>query len=496
MKLQNKLLRHVISAGVVVLTSSFLVYELIATHRDMSGYMRYIIEKGESTFLYDKYQNQLIISQFLRKLDTPPNQTEVEQVCNSVQHNGDVSGLNIAGYTYHQLHGTLSAAHADCGKWRGDIPALQAFDRAVAKNDSWQPEVPATLKSEKRFRYYIDLVNKYIYFYAPVRIKSNPIQNWNFLQDSKLGISQASLDGLEQGRSLISTVYVDAMTGKNILSFLTPVYFKDKLKGVVMVDVTAQEIEALLYTSDRPLVWRYLDITLKDSDTGALIEVHHSKTHLLNYAHYTHQVAENLRITLSLDVMYFLLSSWKLFLFYLLSTAALLHLVRVHFRLYNSVSKENISDTMTGLYNRKILTTMLESRLQRLTAQGVNVVTMALDCDGLKKINDTWGHNAGDEAIILLAQAISASIRSSDYGVRLGGDEFFLILIDYPESEAENIPARIRQYLTIHDHQQRVDFSWGAEHLAPEQSLSEAMKAADARLYMNKKQKKSPDIRR
>ena len=69
MKLQNKLLRHVISAGVVVLTSSFLVYELIATHRDMSGYMRYIIEK-ESTFLYDKYQNQLIISQFLRKLDT------------------------------------------------------------------------------------------------------------------------------------------------------------------------------------------------------------------------------------------------------------------------------------------------------------------------------------------------------------------------------------------------------------------------------------------
>ena len=105
----------------------------------------------------------------------------------------------------------------------------QAFDRAVAKNDSWQPEVPATLKSEKRFRYYIDLVNKYIYFYAPVRIKSNPIQNWNFLQDSKLGISQASLDGLEQGRSLISTVYVDAMTGKNILSFLTPVYFKDKL---------------------------------------------------------------------------------------------------------------------------------------------------------------------------------------------------------------------------------------------------------------------------
>lgn len=62
MKLQNKLLRYFISAGVVVLTSSFLVYELVASHRDMSEYMRYIIEKGESAFLYDKYQNQLVIS--------------------------------------------------------------------------------------------------------------------------------------------------------------------------------------------------------------------------------------------------------------------------------------------------------------------------------------------------------------------------------------------------------------------------------------------------
>ncbi|PLL87492.1 diguanylate cylase, partial [Klebsiella michiganensis] len=57
MKLQNKLLRYFISAGVVVLTSSFLVYELVASHRDMSEYMRYIVEKGESAFLYDKYQN-------------------------------------------------------------------------------------------------------------------------------------------------------------------------------------------------------------------------------------------------------------------------------------------------------------------------------------------------------------------------------------------------------------------------------------------------------
>lgn len=100
MKLQNKLLRHFISAGVVVLTSSFLVYELVASHRDMSEYMRYIVEKGESAFLYDKYQNQLVISQVSRKLDTHPAAEKARQACAGVQTNGNVYGLNIAGHTF------------------------------------------------------------------------------------------------------------------------------------------------------------------------------------------------------------------------------------------------------------------------------------------------------------------------------------------------------------------------------------------------------------
>ena len=112
MKLQNKLLRYFISAGVVVLTSSFLVYELVASHRDMSEYMRYIIEKGESAFLYDKYQNQLVISQVARKLDTHPTAEKAQQACASVENKGKVFGLNIAGHTFPGLHGTLSTTQA------------------------------------------------------------------------------------------------------------------------------------------------------------------------------------------------------------------------------------------------------------------------------------------------------------------------------------------------------------------------------------------------
>ncbi|MGL4718768.1 MAG: diguanylate cyclase domain-containing protein, partial [Kluyvera intermedia] len=276
-------------------------------------------------------------------------------------------------------------------------------------------------------------------------------------------------------------------TRKNILTFLTPVYQHEQLKGIVMVDLSRQDMRDIFYTHDRPLVWRYLDIMFTDSDTNAHIRVHRSAAHLLNYVQYTRPLAENMSVTLSLDVTYFLLSSWKLFLFYLVTTLALLHLVRTHFRLYRTVSKENISDALTGLYNRKILSQVQSMRLQRLTEQGAGIVVIALDCDKLKQINDTWGHDEGDRAIIMLAQAISASIRKSDYGVRLGGDEFCIILVDYEETEARIIPQRIKEQLALIDHDKRVSFSWGMYKMCAGDSLDEAMKIADERLYLDKK---------
>ncbi len=85
---------------------------------------------------------------------------------------------------------------------------------------------------------------------------------------------------------------------------------------------------------------------------------------------------------------------------------------------------------MTGLYNRKILTPELEQRLQKLVQSGSSVMFIAIDMDKLKQINDTLGHQEGDLAITLLAQAIKQSIRKSDYAIRLGGDEFCIILVD------------------------------------------------------------------
>ena len=74
---------------------------------------------------------------------------------------------------------------------------------------------------------------------------------------------------------------------------------------------------------------------------------------------------------------------------------------------------------------------------------------IAIDMDKLKQINDTLGHQEGDLAITLLAQAIKQSIRKSDYAIRLGGDEFCIILVDSTPQIAAQLPERIENVCNI-----------------------------------------------
>ncbi len=313
------------------------------------------------------------------------------------------------------------------------------------------------------------------------------MHHWSFLRKGTLGINRNDIDGQFTGRTVLSSIYQDDLTEKNVMSFLTPVYLHGKLKGIVMVDINQDNLKNIFYTQDRPLVWRYLDATLFDLNSEKKIIVHQSENNLFNYVNYVHDLPGGIRVTLSLDILYFIVSSWKLFAFYLLVTATLLNMVRMHFRLYHNVNRENISDAMTGLYNRKILTPQLEQRLQRLVNTGTSVTFIAIDLDRLKVINDTQGHQEGDRTITLLAKAIEASVRKTDYAIRLGGDEFCVILID-SVVPATTLPERIANKLRIIAPDKVISFSAGLYHMQPEDTIQDAYKASDEQLYLNKQQ--------
>ena len=190
-----------------------------------------------------------------------------------------------------------------------------------------------------------------------------------------------------------------------------------------------------------------------------------------------------------LDAIYVVILTFWLVLLYVLATVMLLRYARKQFIRQKLLSRDNITDVLTGLYNRKVITPELNQKIQLLVERNIPVTVIAIDSDGLKRINDTLGHHMGDKAIQSLGLALAQSIRKSDYGIRLGGDEFCLILIDNNIDRSRDMIARIQGYLQTIDTEKMVAFSWGSYQMREGDTLEEAMLKADALLYQHKRAK-------
>lgn len=106
-------------------------------------------------------------------------------------------------------------------------------------------------------------------------------------------------------------------------------------------------------------------------------------------------------------------------------------------------------DELTSLPNRRTFNEVLSREVARCHRSRRPLSLLLLDLDGLKEINDSDGHLAGDEAIQAVARAAIASLRSSDVVARIGGDEFAVVLPETTVSQAAVITARIRRKLAM-----------------------------------------------
>jgi diguanylate cyclase (GGDEF)-like protein len=116
-------------------------------------------------------------------------------------------------------------------------------------------------------------------------------------------------------------------------------------------------------------------------------------------------------------------------------------------RLHEQVQQQAIADPLTGLYNHRHLYERLEQEMARAKRSHRPVAVLMLDIDNLKLINDTYGHQVGDEALKLLASVLQSSCRAEDIVGRYGGDEFMVILPEANTAEAERIGERIQANL-------------------------------------------------
>jgi diguanylate cyclase (GGDEF)-like protein len=162
-------------------------------------------------------------------------------------------------------------------------------------------------------------------------------------------------------------------------------------------------------------------------------------------------------------------------------------------RLHEQVQQQAIADPLTGLYNHRHLYERLEQEMARAKRSRRPVAVLMLDIDNLKLINDTNGHQVGDEALKLLASVLQSSCRTEDIVGRYGGDEFMVILPGADTAEAERVGERIQASLSARSLEERktvrvpVRLSMGVACFPSDATvMHELVDAADRALYRSK----------
>lgn len=114
-------------------------------------------------------------------------------------------------------------------------------------------------------------------------------------------------------------------------------------------------------------------------------------------------------------------------------------------RLTCALQESSVRDQMTGLYNRRFLEEYVETLVAHVTRKESVVALLMCDLDFFKKVNDEFGHDAGDAVLIATAKEIFAGARTSDLTIRFGGEEFLVVVHDAKEGDAEIVAERIRK---------------------------------------------------
>lgn len=158
--------------------------------------------------------------------------------------------------------------------------------------------------------------------------------------------------------------------------------------------------------------------------------------------------------------------------------------------LYQSemLERRSATDALTGLYNRRAFDEIFVNQFA-----GIEKMLLILDLDHFKRINDTWGHNVGDEVLVKLARLLGQSIRGQDVAFRWGGEEFVILLKGVTERRGTLIATRIKELVESYDFgiESPLTISIGALHIGKGTStelLDNYLRRADRALYKAKEE--------
>jgi diguanylate cyclase (GGDEF)-like protein len=162
-------------------------------------------------------------------------------------------------------------------------------------------------------------------------------------------------------------------------------------------------------------------------------------------------------------------------------------------RLFGQIQTLAIIDDLTGLYNRRGFFTLAEQQVKLASRLGHSILLVFMDMDRLKQINDDFGHQQGDLALVDLARLLRQSFRNSDIIARIGGDEFVVLAINANGSDATVLIDRLRKRMSDLNNSAanpyHISVSIGTSAWLPGGpiNLDELLARADSQMYKNKR---------
>lgn len=309
-------------------------------------------------------------------------------------------------------------------------------------------------------------------------------------------------------RTVFSDLFEDSAAPGQIVSISTPVYYENKFRGVVTLDVALDYLNNVL-RSNVSSAHDNLSLITKDGQvvtTNNLqlperidfkitnetpfnqlvshLDFYYILSHAINDKFYVvYQLSPTDLRRLIFENIYDLIAISLLLLIVLLMLAKML-------TLYRKTKKLAEFDGLSNLYNRMTLEHLSEQVLEDSLNRGQPVCIIMADIDFFKKINDEYGHHVGDKGIIHVANIIKDIVRKTDLAGRYGGEEFVITVPNCNIEKATEFAERIRTEVensTFHKNK-NIKLSLGIAETSPTKMLSfkELCKKADLALYKAK----------
>ena len=343
--------------------------------------------------------------------------------------------------------------------------------------------------------YYISNVLKY--FYLSSKIDTTKFKTTKAFFSTQLYHKHRSdsKSKISQHKGFYYTApYLDFFSNNMVITIKSPVYNKNKVIGDIGVDIPVKSLFASITLPNK--LKSSLNIYLYDIESKNKINIYtgYNNTKLPSIPVYT-RLNKSTLIYANISSTFFISYASQVLMFGLLLLITL-NYMNATLKKYKGQKQryqlEAHTDLLTGLFNRRVLSTIVLKILAENKKIDKPVSLIVFDANDFKIINDTYGHDIGDLALKHISSTIHDMTRDSDVCIRLGGDEFCIILpstdLERALLMADRLELAIFSGYFCH-YNIKVSISTGCTIVETDEDLHDALIRADRILYNNKKNK-------